>query len=125
MTSTAYARGAIGYYCAAHKGDAVTWFHNLQFDLTTVQSLVIGAVSMYAWFIGKQSAPQKELVDVRARLIELEIKMAQMPTQAQISDLISALSRNDAILHSLSERMGGMERQFGNVNNYLLNRKKE
>ncbi|GAB1440556.1 MAG: DUF2730 family protein [Pseudomonadota bacterium] len=100
-------------------------FNELMFDLPTTQNILMVVIGVYAWMVKRQSASQKELTEMQIRLAEMEVKISQMPTQAQVSRLIDTISRNDAILQSLVERLGGMSRQLDNLNQYLLHQKKE
>ncbi|MDF7667915.1 DUF2730 family protein [Orbaceae bacterium ESL0727] len=98
-------------------------FTELTFDWQFLQWAMITVLGIYTWLIGRQSASQKELLDLRLRVTQLEETVKYLPTQHQITQLIEKLSRNEAVLGGVSERISGLSRQLDNINQFLLKNK--
>ena len=83
----------------------------------------MAVVGVYSWLIGRQSASQKELLDLRIRVTQIEETVKSLPTQHQVTKLIEKLSSNEATLNQLSDRLSGLSRQLDNINQFLLKNK--
>ncbi|RLM23705.1 DUF2730 domain-containing protein [Brenneria alni] len=83
----------------------------------------MAVVGVYTWLIGRQSASQKELLELRTRITTLEAQVAQVPTQSQITELISKLSHTQAQLLGMSEQIAAISRRTETINDYLLQTK--
>ena len=53
-------------------------FTDMTFSFEAVRWLLLSAIGVYAWFIGRQSASAAELLELRTRLTTLEAQMAQV-----------------------------------------------
>jgi len=47
-------------------------FNELTFNWQFLQWVVMAVVGVYSWLIGRQSASQKELLDLRIRVTQIE-----------------------------------------------------
>lgn len=97
--------------------------NELRFDWAFLQWAVMAVVGIYTWLIGRQSASQKELLELRTRITTLEAQVKQVPTQSQITELISKLSRAEAQMHGMQEQMAATYRRTENIEAYLLQKK--
>lgn len=98
-------------------------FNELTFNWQFLQWVVMAVVGVYSWLIGRQSASQKELLDLRIRVTQIEEMVKSLPTQHQVTKLIEKLSSNEATLNQLSDRLSGLSRQLDNINQFLLKTK--
>ncbi|MCO6555734.1 MULTISPECIES: DUF2730 family protein [Gilliamella] len=98
-------------------------FNELTFNWQFLQWAVMAVVGVYSWLIGRQSASQKELLDLRIRVTQVEETVKSLPTQHQVTKLIEKLSSNEATLNQLSDRLSGLSRQLDNINQFLLKNK--
>jgi hypothetical protein len=98
-------------------------FNELTFNWQFLQWVVMAVVGVYSWLIGGQSASQKELLDLRIRVTQVEETVKSLPTQHQVTKLIEKLSSNEATLNQLSDRLSGLSRQLDNINQFLLKNK--
>ncbi|HAT1683670.1 TPA: DUF2730 family protein [Klebsiella oxytoca] len=97
--------------------------NDLRFDWAFLQWVVMAVVGVYTWLIGRQSASQRELLELRTRLTALESHIASMPTQTQITELISKLSHSEAQLSGMTEQFSAITRRLETINNFLLQNK--
>ncbi|OCG16921.1 hypothetical protein A9G45_13355 [Gilliamella sp. HK2] len=98
-------------------------FNEITFNWQFLQWVVMAVVGVYSWLIGRQSASQKELLDLRIRVTQVEETVKSLPTQHQVTKLIEKLSSNEATLNQLSDRLSGLSRQLDNINQFLLKNK--
>lgn len=98
-------------------------FNELTFNWQFLQWIVMAVVGIYSWLIGRQSASQKELLDLRIRITQLEETVKSLPTQQHVTKLIEKLSSNEATLTQLSDRLSGLSHQLNNINQFLLKTK--
>ncbi|OTQ49333.1 DUF2730 family protein [Gilliamella apis] len=98
-------------------------FNELTFNWPFLQWVVMAVVGVYSWLIGRQSASQKELLDLRIRVTQIEETVKSLPTQHQVTKLIEKLSSNEATLTQLSDRLSGLSHQLNNINQFLLKTK--
>ena len=98
-------------------------FNELTFNWQFLQWVVMAVVGVYSWLIGRQSASQKELLDLRIRITQLEETVKSLPTQQHVTKLIEKLSSNEATLTQLSDRLSGLSHQLNNINQFLLKNK--
>ncbi|KHS86528.1 MULTISPECIES: DUF2730 family protein [Enterobacterales] len=97
--------------------------NELSFNWQFLQWVVMGVVGIYTWLIGRQSASQQELLELRTRITTLEAQVKQVPTQAQITELISNLSRTEAGLKGMGDQITAISRRTETINEYLLKTK--
>lgn len=95
----------------------------LQFSFGFIQWLIMAAVGLYAWWVGRQSASQQDLLDLRTRLVKLEVEMAQVPSQAALHEVLAKLERVAANAETAREVMSSMQSSLARINDYLLNNK--
>ncbi|WP_334320122.1 DUF2730 family protein [Gilliamella apicola] len=98
-------------------------FNEITFNWQFLQWVVMAVVGVYSWLIGRQSASQKELLDLRIRITQLEETVKSLPTQQHVTKLIEKLSSNEATLTQLSDRLSGLSHQLNNINQFLLKTK--
>lgn len=97
-------------------------FSQMIFDFETVRWLVTGALGIYAWVIGRQSASAQELLDLRTRVTKLESEMRQVPSQQQLHELVINVERLAGSVGALTERIEPMRHSLNRVENHLLNK---
>ncbi|UUE71107.1 DUF2730 family protein [Pectobacterium aroidearum] len=98
--------------------------NELSFNWQFLQWIVMAVVGVYTWLIGRQSASQQELLELRTRITTLEAQVKQVPTQAQVTELISNLSRTEAGLNGLMSQVTAISRRTETINDYLLQKNK-
>lgn len=91
-------------------------FTDMTFSFEAMRWIVLTAIGIYAWFIGRQSASAAELLELRTRLTTLEAQMAQVPSQAQLHELVATVA-------GLAARIEPVARSVDRIENYLLNQK--
>ncbi|MCH5051188.1 DUF2730 family protein [Pectobacterium aquaticum] len=103
--------------------EATVGINELSFNWQFLQWIVMAVVGVYTWLIGRQSASQQELLELRTRITTLEAQVKQVPTQAQVTELISNLSRTEAGLNGLMSQVTTISRRTETINDYLLQNK--
>lgn len=98
-------------------------FTEMTFDFEGAKWLVVTAIAVYTWFIGRQSASAAELLELRTRITTLEVQMAQVPSQTQLHELMAQLERVGGSVQALTARIDPLTRSVDRVENYLLNQK--
>lgn len=98
-------------------------FNELRFDWEFLKWAVLSVLAIYTWLIGRQSASQKELLELRTRLTTLEAQVKSVPTQSQITELIAKLSRTEATMQGMQDQIAATYRRAENIESYLLNKK--
>lgn len=68
-------------------------FTDMTFSFEAMRWIVLTAIGIYAWFIGRQSASSAELLELRTRLTTLEAQMARVPSQSQLHELVATVAR--------------------------------
>lgn len=96
---------------------------NLSFSLTTVQWLLMVAIAIYAWWVGRQSATLAEVVALRERVVELEVRMKQVPNQEALTHMVAKLAHLDANLVAMAAALQPINANLDRINQYLLNQK--
>lgn len=97
--------------------------NEISFSFEAVRWLLMAAIAIYSWLVGRQAASAKEMLELRTRIVALETQMQQMPSSTQISDLTARLERVDARLEGVVDSMQPISRSLERVNDYLLNHK--
>lgn len=93
------------------------------FSFETVKWLVMAAIGIYSWVIGRQSASAKELLDLRTRIATLESEMRQIPNQKQLHELSLRIERVNGAVDSVRDGMGPMRESLRRMESFLLNQK--
>lgn len=96
---------------------------DLTFSFEAMRWLVVGALGLYSWFIGRQSASAAELLELRTRITTLEVQMAQVPSQQQLHELAASLGRLAGSVEAVGARIDPMARGLERVETFLLNQK--
>lgn len=98
-------------------------FMDMQFSFEAMRWIVVTAIGIYAWVIGRQSASAKEMLELRTRLTTLEAEIKQVPSQAQLHELVAQVARVSGNVEAVAARIEPMGRSLDRVENYLLNQK--
>lgn len=98
-------------------------FTDLSFSFEAMRWIVMSAIGVYAWFIGRQSASARELLDLRMRVTTLEAKIAQVPSQQQLHELVANVARMQGSMDAVATRIEPLARSVDRVESYLLNQK--
>lgn len=96
---------------------------DMQFSFEAVRWLVVTAIGIYAWVIGRQSASAKEMLELRTRLTTVEVQVQQMPSQAQMHELVTKVERVAGSVEAVDSRVEPMVRSLDRIETYLLNQK--
>jgi len=97
-------------------------FDEINFGFETVRWLVVTAVGVYAWFIGRQSASAKELLELRMRITRLEAELQQTPRQAEFHELALKLERLDSSMRALDRHVDSLGATVVRIEEWLLNK---
>lgn len=92
-------------------------FESLKLSFSEAHWVVITILGLYTWFINKQSASAKEMLDIRLRVTELESTVKDMPSKVEIEKL-------QGQLNGLNHQVEGVQRGVTRIENYLLDKKK-
>lgn len=96
---------------------------DLTFSFEAMRWLVVAALGLYSWFIGRQAASAAELLELRTRITTLEAQMAQVPSQQQLHELAANLARLAGSVEAVGARIEPMARGLERVETFLLNQK--
>ena len=96
---------------------------DMTFNFEAMRWIVLTAIGIYAWFIGRQSASTAELLELRTRITTLEAQMLQVPSQAQLHELVANVARVGGAIEAVGARIEPLTRSVDRVENYLLNQK--
>ena len=66
-------------------------FETLKFNFSEANWIVTTILGIYIWFINKQSASAKEMLDLRMRVVELENAVKDMPSKVDVPALQKSL----------------------------------
>jgi len=100
-------------------------FDELNFGFETVRWLVVTAVGVYAWFIGRQSASAKELLELRTRMTQLEAEFQQLPRRAEFHELALKFERMDVSVRAVNQHMAEVGRSVRRIEDYLMKEAKQ
>lgn len=96
---------------------------DLNFGFEAVRWIVVTAIGVYAWLVGRQSASSRELLELRTRLTTLEAQIRQVPNAEQLHQLAARLARIDARMDGIAESVQPIARSLERINDYLLKHK--
>lgn len=96
---------------------------DMHFSFEAMRWIVMSAIGIYAWIIGRQSASAKELLELRTRLVTLEAQMEQVPSQVQLHDLVSKIERISGSVETVDARIAPLAKSVDRIESYLLNQK--
>lgn len=98
-------------------------FEQMQFSLSNVQWLVMAAIGIYTWMVGRASASNKEIVDLRERVVALEVEMKNMPSEATVRELIEKLAGLAAHSQGTVKQLDALQQTVSRIDDFLrLNR---
>lgn len=97
-------------------------FSEMQYSFEAVRWIVMAALGIYAWFIGRQAASAAELLELRTRITTLEAQMKQVPSQQQLHELATNLARLAGSVEAVDARITPMTRSLERVENFLLHK---
>lgn len=92
-------------------------FETLKFSFSEAHWIVITVLALYTWFINKQSASAKEMLDLRLRVVELENAVKDMPSKVDVAKLQGQVD-------ALNQNVNSVQRGVTRIENYLLDNKK-
>ena len=98
-------------------------FTDMTFSFEAMRWLVLSAIGVYTWIIGRQSASGAELLELRTRLTTLEAQLAQVPSQTQLHELVAMVERLRGGIETVAARIEPLGRSVDRVESYLLNKK--
>lgn len=94
--------------------------NELNFSFSAVQWLVTIAIGVYSWIVSRQAATNKEVLELRTRVIALEERVKLLPTQQQLSALMIQMERTDAQLNNISVQITTLGRRIERIDDFLL-----
>ncbi|TQI78714.1 uncharacterized protein DUF2730 [Serratia fonticola] len=92
----------------------------LNFSFSAVQWLVTVAIGIYAWVISRQAATNGEVLELRTRVIALEERVRQLPTQQQLAQLMVQLGATEAQLNNIGVQLTAMSRRVERIDDFLM-----
>lgn len=95
---------------------------DLTFSFEAMHWLVLAALGVYSWFIGRQAASAAELLELRIRITKLEAQMDQVPSQQQFHELAANLARLAGSVEAVGARFEPVARGLERVETFLLNK---
>jgi len=95
-------------------------FESMQFGFETVRWLVVTAIGIYAWFIGRQSASAKEMLDLRTRIIKMESEIQQIPKHHEFHELALKFERMDVSVRAVNQHLSELGRSVRRIEDYLM-----
>lgn len=96
-------------------------FDDVHFSLGFVQWLILIIVGVYSWWVGKQSATNLEVAQLRERIVEIETQLKNMPSQAAVSEMNARLERIAANTEAYKEAQEAMRQEVHRLTDFLLN----
>ena len=97
--------------------------NELGFSLADVQWLVMAGIGIYTWFIGRISANNREVVELRERVVALEAEIKNMPSEASVRELIGRLERLTAYNEGTKNQLDAVQHSVNRINDFLLNQR--
>ena len=99
-------------------------FESLKFSFSETNWIVGTVLGIYIWFVNKQSASSKEVLDLRVRVVELENTVKDMPSKLEIARLEGQVETIKTQLNAASNSIGNVQKGVTRIENYLLDNKK-
>lgn len=106
-------------------------FEALKIGFNETQWIVMTILGLYTWFINKQSASAKEMLDLRLRVVDLENAVKDMPSKLEIARLEGEMRQLNEKITSTNNRIetsntsiAKVERGVNRLTDYLLDNKK-
>jgi len=95
-------------------------FEEINFGFETVRWLMMTAIGVYAWFVGRQSASGKELLELRTRIIQVETELQQLPRQAEVHEMALKVERLDVSVRGMGQHLNEMRASVRRIEDYLM-----
>lgn len=99
-------------------------FESVKFSFQEAHWIVITVLALYTWFINKQSASAKEMLDIRLRVVELESAVKDMPSKLEIARLEGQIETIKTQLNSANNNIGQVQRGVSRIEQWLIDNKK-
>ena len=99
-------------------------FEGLKFSFCENNWNVGTVLGIYIWFVNKQSASSKEVLDLRVRVVELENTVKDMPSKLEIARLEGQVETIKTQLNAANNSIGNVQKGVTRIENYLLDNKK-
>lgn len=99
-------------------------FETLKFSFQEAHWVVITVLGLYTWFINKQSASAKEMLDIRLRVTELESAVKDMPSKLEIARLEGQVETIKTQLNSANQNIAQVQRGVLRIEQWLIDNKK-
>lgn len=99
-------------------------FKDISLSFSEAHWVVITVLALYTWFMNKQSASAKEMLDLRLRVTELETMVKDMPTKLEIARLEGQVETIKTQLNAANSNIDKVHKGVNRIENYLLDNKK-
>jgi len=99
-------------------------FETFKFSFSETNWIVTTVLGIYIWFVNKQSASSKEMLDLRLRVIELENTVKDMPSMLELARLEGQVESIKTQLNAANNSIGNVHKGVTRIENYLLDNKK-
>ena len=101
----------------------------IKFSLNFVQWLVVAVIGVVLWFVKRSSASSKEVVAlsaelaaIRERLVQVEVEIKNMPTEASVRELIGKFESLAAYHEGTKQQLNAMQQGQNRLYDFLLKR---
>lgn len=98
-------------------------FESLKIGFNETQWIVMTILGLYTWFINKQSASAKEMLDIRLRVTEVENAVKDMPSKLEIAKLEGQIETIKTQLNSANTNISQVQRGVTRIENWLIENK--
>lgn len=96
---------------------------DLNFSFSAMQWLVTAAIGIYSWFMSRQAASSKELLELRTRIIAIEEQIRHIPDQKLVNELHGDMKAMRAEMKGMREAIQPLVKGLDRVNDYLIRNK--
>ena len=98
-------------------------FETLKFNFSEANWIVTTILGIYIWFINKQSASAKEMLDIRLRVTELESAVKDMPSKLEIARLEGQIETVKTQLNSANSNIEKVHGGVKRIEDWLIEKK--
>lgn len=98
-------------------------FETVKFSFQEAHWIVITVLALYTWFINKQSASAKEMLDIRLRVVELENAVKDMPSKLEIARLEGQIETVKSQLNSANSNIEKVHGGVKRIEDWLIEKK--
>lgn len=95
----------------------------ITFGLDAVRWLTVAAVAVHSWLVSRQSASNSEMLELRTRITTLEAQIKQVPSQAQLHELVVQVARIGGAIEAVNARIEPIAHSVVRMESYLLHDK--